>query len=964
MDRLTSAQLVSKDIVLRAIMARRVFAAFLFAAVAAPGVAHPQTAASPRRITVPPIAFTERTLPNGLRVIAIRDTNTPSVSVQVWYDVGSKHDPDGRSGFAHLFEHILSRKTRNMPYNMINRLTENVGGVRNASTWFDRTNYYETVPAQYLETMLWSHAERMARPVIDAEVFNTERSVVKEEFRQRVLAPAYGRLRLALDDNSHDSVPARRSGIGSLEQLDAATLEDALAFHEAYYGPDTATLIVAGNFDPARLDSLVDRYFGAVPRRKSMLPLAIDAREKPRTVPRTVTVYAPNVPLPLIASSWRIPGSAHPDIAALAVLDAILAEGDNSRLKRALVFDRPIASSASTNFNDVEDNGFLAPTVTLATGATVEQAEAALAAEIARLRDAPVSAAELAEARNELMAEALGDRETASGRAFTLGEALVRTGDAKAADERLAAINRVTAADVQRVARLYLKPEARVDFRYLDESKRPAGEKDNWQNPAPMPRWAIVPQAARAPLTLAPEAEREQPPAPSAAVPVTNPVIAESRLANGMRLVSARTGNVPIATLALVFKGGSATDPHGKAGVAEMAALIATKGTATRSARQIAAELEALGATISTNAAPDGTVLSVTAPVAALDAAGAVLADVARNASFPADEFEQERRRTIDRLQVAMKNPGSLANMVMQRAIYGAAPYGGVGTPRSLGAIDRDALVAQRDLWWRPDNAVLIVTGGITSAEARRIGDRLFVSWRARGPAATASGDAAGRAGKPRVVVVDMPGAGQAAVAAGLRIPARRDAAYPDLMIANAVLGAGSNGRLFQEVRVKRALSYGAYSALSPRAGEGMMSASAQTKNESAPDVAAIFAAELERLAREPLDAEAVAQRIAFVQGGVSRQSETSAGFANALAGLVLQGVAPGEAARLRDRIGAVTPDAAAAAARRTITGEGATIVIVGDAKLFVDRLRQQYPQLEVIPVAALDLDQPQLGAK
>ncbi|WP_158298670.1 M16 family metallopeptidase [Sphingomonas psychrotolerans] len=950
--------------ILRATIARRLVAALLFAGVAAPAVVQAQTPAAPPRIVVPPIAFTERTLPNGLRVIAIRDTTTPSVSVQVWYDVGSKHDPDGRSGFAHLFEHILSRKTRNMPYNMINRLTENVGGVRNASTWFDRTNYYETVPAQYLETMLWTHAERMARPVIDAEVFNTERNVVKEEFRQRVLAPAYGRLRLVLDENSHDNVPARRPGIGSLEQLDAATLDDALAFHEAYYGPDTATLIVAGNFDPARLDPLVDRYFGIVPRRKSALPLAIRTTERPRTAPRLVTVYAPNVPLPMIASSWRIPGSAHLDIAPLLVLDAILANGDSSRLKRALVFDRPIASNATTSYNDVEDNGFLAPMVTLASGATVEQAETALAAEISRLRDTPVRAAELGEAKNEMMAEALASRETASGRAFALGEALVRTGDPRADDKRLAAISRVTAADVRRVARKYLKPEARVDIRYLDESKRPAGEPDNWRNPAPMPHWVTVPPATRTPLTLAPEGEREQPPAPSTPVPVTNPVIAESQLANGMRLVSARTGGVPIATLTLVFKGGGVTDPQGRAGVAEMAALVATKGTATRSGEQIAAELEALGATIDTDAAPDGTVLSVTAPVGALDAAGEILADVARNASFPADEVEQERRRTIDRLQVAMKNPGPLANMVLQRAIYGAAPYGGVATPRSLGAIDRDALVAQRDLWWRPDNAALIVTGGIMPAEAQRIGDRLFASWRPIGAAPGGQSDAAGSAGKPRVIVVDMPGAGQAAVVAGLRIPARRDPAYPDLMIANAVLGAGSNGRLFQEVRVKRALSYGAYSTLSPRAGTGMMSAAAQTKNESAPEVAGIFADELKRIAGEPLDAEAVAQRIAFVQGGVSRQSETSAGFANALAGLVLQGVAPGEAAKLRERIGAVTPDAAAAAARRAIGGAGATIVIVGDARLFVDKLREQYPQLEVIPLAALDLDQPQLRAR
>ena len=170
--------------------------ALLASTMLAPATAQQRTEASTSTsatIVVPPVAFTERTLANGLKVIAIRDTSTPNVTTQVWYDVGSKHDPQGRSGFAHLFEHILSRKTVNMPYNTINQLTEDVGGQRNASTWFDRTNYYEIVPAQYLETMLWTHAERMARPVVDEQVFETERNVVKEEFRQRVLAPPYGR---------------------------------------------------------------------------------------------------------------------------------------------------------------------------------------------------------------------------------------------------------------------------------------------------------------------------------------------------------------------------------------------------------------------------------------------------------------------------------------------------------------------------------------------------------------------------------------------------------------------------------------------------------------------------------------------------------------------------------------------------------------------------------------------------
>src|SRR5687768_16282033 len=197
------------------------------ASVAAPAVAQPALAAA-GQLSVPALDFKQRRLANGLTIVSMRDTTTPNVAVSLWYDVGSKHDPQGRSGFAHLFEHILSRKTVNMPYNMINKLTEDVGGTRNASTWYDRTNYYEIVPARYLETMLWTHAERMARPVVDAQVFENERNVVKEELRQRVLAPPYGRLfSFVIGENSFDTLPNRRPTIGSIEQLDAATLDDA-----------------------------------------------------------------------------------------------------------------------------------------------------------------------------------------------------------------------------------------------------------------------------------------------------------------------------------------------------------------------------------------------------------------------------------------------------------------------------------------------------------------------------------------------------------------------------------------------------------------------------------------------------------------------------------------------------------------------------------------------------------------
>jgi zinc protease len=652
-------------------------------AAAAPASAQGKAQAAPARLNVPPLAFKERRLANGLRVISMRDTTTPNVVVSVWYEVGSKHDPEGRSGFAHLFEHILSRKTRNMPYNMINKLTEDVGGVRNASTWYDRTNYFEIVPARYLQTMLWTHAERMALPVVDKQVFETERNVVKEELRQRVLAPPYGRLRLLLSEHGWDRMPHRRPGIGSIEQLDAATLEDAQAFHEAYYGPDTATVIVSGNFDEAQLQRWVDQYFGKIAPREKKIPLAIAERDKVRTAPGTAVMYAPNVPLPVVGTSWRIPGSAHPDMAAIQVLDYILTAGDNSRLNRSLVYEKQLATEVTSDFADVEEQGYYAPYAILAGGKRVEEAESALAAEMARLRDAPVTAAELAEAKTEILAGALRERETFSGRAFDLGEALVRTGDPRAADKRLAAVQRVTAADVQRVARTYLAANGRLDFRYLNEEQRPKGQADAWANPVPMPRFKSVPAATRPAQTLAEESERQQPPAPSAAVAVTPPAISETRLPTGLSVITAKTGEVPLATMTLMVKGGASTDPRAKAGLASMAASLATKATKTRNAQQIAAELESLGATIFGGAGSDGEFISVSAPAATLEPAGRILADIVQNATFPAEELERERKKALDALSITLRDPGGLANLVAQPLLYGAAPYGTIasGTP-------------------------------------------------------------------------------------------------------------------------------------------------------------------------------------------------------------------------------------------------------------------------------------------
>lgn len=927
-------------------------AASCLTAIPAGAVPQPQ-AAGAESAKVPAIRFTQRKLKNGLTIIAIRDTSTANVMVSMWYEVGSKHDPEGRSGFAHLFEHILSRKTVNMPYNAINKMVDDIGGTRNASTWYDRTNYYEIVPAEYLERMLWTHAERMARPVVDEEVFETERKVVKEELRQRVLAPPYGRFfAFTIGENVYNILPHRRPTIGSIEDLDSATLADARAFHEAYYGPDTATLIVAGNFDLAKLDALVDRYFAAIPKRSRPVPLKIATRDRPITA-RAVTATGPNVPLPVVGTAYQLPGEAHADMAALEVLDAILSRGEHNRLDTALV-KSGLAADVGTDFNSTEEQGYLSVYAIAAGGKQPEAVAAELDELLSDLRSHGVSAEEVAEARNELLSAALQDRETFSDRAFELGERLVRTGDPRFADKRLAAIGKVTEEDVARVARRYLDAKGELKLRYVQGD----GDAKGWANPVPLPHFVTVPAAGGTAHQLRAEADREAPPEPGDKAQFMLPTPTETKLANGIRVIAARTGQTPLATITVQIRGGSASDSRDKAGRASLAADIASKGTPTRSAEQIATGLESLGATYNSFVDSDATYISVTAPTATLGDAAEILSDIVRNASFPETDFARERKRALDSLAVALKDPGQLAAMLVPAVAYGDAPYGTLagGTPASLAALTPQDLVDYRRQWWRPDLMSVVVSGGVDPAAAQQIVDASFGDWSAEGPAPSTWAEPAGAALPGRTLVVDLPGSGQAAVYAFSRGLSRSDPTYYDAALANSVLGGSSTGRLFAEIRVKRGLSYGAYSQLAAQRGEGTLLASAQTKNESAADVARIFLDELARIGSEPLDAALVDNRRTLMIGSFQRQMQTSAGFNGILASGLARGLEPAEALAYAQRITAASGTNATATMGRLLKPERISLVIVGDSKQFIDKLRELRPSVEVVPADRLDL--------
>ena len=423
------------------------------------------------QVAMPRINFQQKTLPNGLRVLSAVDHSSPTVAIQVWYHVGSKDDPPGRSGFAHLFEHIMFKATKNMKSEMMDRLTEDVGGFNNAFTNPDVTVYYEVVPSNYLETLLWAEADRLSGLTVDEPNFKSERSVVEEEYRQSYLAPPYGMLEYLIEQQSFTTHPYKRPTIGSIEDLEAASLENVRAFHETFYRPDNATLVVVGDFDPKQLDAWVARYLAPIPKPAIPLP-RVNIKEPERTAERRITHHAANVPLPAIAITYLTPSEKSPDAEPLQVAATILAQGESSRLYRSLIYDQQIAQSADATPDLREDASVFYFNVVLASGKKPEDVERALLAEITKIQDAPVSAAELDKAKNQLVTNELRQRETSNGKALALASSAVLLGDPNRVNTDLARLQAVTAADVQRVMKKYFTPANRLVIYYLPEAAK------------------------------------------------------------------------------------------------------------------------------------------------------------------------------------------------------------------------------------------------------------------------------------------------------------------------------------------------------------------------------------------------------------------------------------------------------------------------------------------------------------
>ncbi|HLM59096.1 MAG TPA: pitrilysin family protein [Pyrinomonadaceae bacterium] len=454
-------------------------------------------------------------------------------------------------------------------------------------------------------------------------------------------------------------------------------------------------------------------------------------------------------------------------------------------------------------------------------------------------------------------------------------------------------------------------------------------------------------------------APQETPPAPSAPRPVSVPKPSEKTLPNGLRVVVVERRNMPLVTAQFLVRSGAEVDPAALAGAADMTAELLTKGTKTRTAPQIAQEIEALGGSLESSAGWDASRVTVGVMSPKAQPALAILADVVRNPVFGAEEVERLRQQYLDSLSVAMGDPGQLASLVAPRVIFGESPYAHPlsGTPESIQRIKREDIAALHAKFYRPDNSILVLGGDISAADAFDLAARLFGDWaRPTQPLPALPASAKQTSARRRVVVVDMPGAGQAAVVLARPGISRTDQQFYSGIVSNAVL-SGYSGRLNQEIRIKRGLSYGARSSLDTRREVGPFVASAQTKNPSGAEVATLLAGELTRLAGEPVRDAELTPRKSVIIGGFGRALETTEGLVGQVASLALYGLPLDELNNYIRNVQAITPaDVQKFAGARLGTAD-ASIVIVGDAREFVEPLRKQFGAVEVIPFAELDLN-------
>ncbi len=798
----------------------------------APGLAR---AAEP---TIPDLAIESYRLPNGLKVVLHRDQSVPRVTVCVAYHVGAKDERAGRTGFAHFFEHMMFRGTKNVPNYDIP--LQETGGQSNAFTTEDMTVYFETIPTSYLRRALYLEAERLAflPSALEQEKFDTEREVVKNERRQSYENRPYGLAEEAiLASVFPKGHPYSWSVIGSMADLDAASLKDLKRFFLEYYHPGNAALCLSGDFDPAEAKRWIAEYFGPIAPGKT------PDRPHPEPSPARAAnlIQADRVSLPRVYWAWPTVADDHPDAPALDLLAHVLTDGDASRLERALVREGRVAKDVSADSDTKEIGGLFTIQATATEGKSSKEVEAALATQIYRLKADPPTQAELTRALAKFEKRTYSRLTSPQGRGFVLAIGYAEKDDPAYYRRDIARYFAVKPADLARVAAKYLTPKM-VALAVVP--MKPGEPKAKAVQVGPEASGAPEPEVAERTHAKGPDWSKM--PGSSEAGEFKPPAIVRRTLKNGVTVLVVPWRTLPIVTGRWLVPHGTSDDPADKAGLAELTSTLLPKGTKDKTDTELAEALEALGVGYSCSADLNETTLAFNVLSRNLEPALTLLAPIYTAPRLDAADFDRERDLQLAELLQGPDQVSWLAQRAFRALLYGTDhPYGrpSDGYAATVKAITLNDVKRFHATRFAPDQSTLIVVGDVEPEALVATLERVVGSWSAAGVPPQVIADS-GVAPEPGVIhLVDKPGAVQSVLRVGRRWVGRKDPRYDAGQIGNHVFGVDFLSRLNRNLREKNGYTYGAGSTFSyRRSGSVWLANSAVRGDVTAPALKEILA--------------------------------------------------------------------------------------------------------------------------
>jgi len=902
------------------------------AAQSQPGQSKKAPAPAAVDIPIPDIKYTKFVLDNGLTVLVHEDHKTPVVAVNTWYHVGSKNEKPGKTGFAHLFEHLMFSGSDNFNHTYINAM-ERVGATDlNGTTNNDRTNYFENVPTSMLDYVLFAESDRMGHllGVLDQKKLDLQRGVVQNEKRQGENQPYGVAYQLIVENTYPQGHPYSWTVIGSMKDLDAASMSDVQEWFKTYYGPNNVTVVIAGDVTPEVAREKVQKYYGEIPAGPPI------ARQEVWVAKRTGTHRGwvqDRVPQARLYRVWNVPQVGSPEEALLDLAAQVLGGGKTSRLYKRLVYKDQIATSADASDFSSEIGGRFSFTLTATPDGDLGKVERAADEELHKFLAKGPTEAELQLAKTQILAnyarivERIGGF---GGKSDLLARCQTYTGNPDCYKDYLKQIKVATPATVQKAAKDWLS-----DGDYVLE---------------------VHPYPAK--LKTSAKLDRSKEPAPGGPMSLNLPPLQQATLPNGLKIALAERHSAPVVNFTLLVNGGYSADPSGAPGLASFEQRMLEEGTPSRDSLKIGEELESLGARFNASTNLDGSLVSLNTLKGTIDKSLDIYADLILHPAFPEKEFLRLQKERLAAIQREMVTPQAAALRVVRGLLYGqghpyAEPYSGTGTLASVKQMTREDLVKFHETWFKPGNATLLIVGDTTMAEIQPKLAKLFGTWKP-GDVPQRTVPQVAQPEKDVIYLVDRPGSGQSVILAAQLAPPRNDPDAVSLEAVNDIFGGNFASRINMNLREDKHWSYGVRSFLPAARGQRLFLSSSPVQTDKTKESLQELVKEYNGIVKgTPIKAEELKDEQANATLGLPGTFETVQQLGNAYSTILQYGLPENYYNTYTQKVMSLTVDSANEIARKYILPDHLVWIVVGDMSKVESGIRE----LNIGEVHKIDAD-------